>query len=124
MCEAGRILHHLKNNIEDHRNTILIVGFMAENTLGRKIADRSETVRIFGVEYRLKAEVKILNAFSAHADYNEILDYVSNFSSGKLKRILLVHGEPEAQDSLSSKLIEKNFKTTIIEPGKKYIENN
>jgi metallo-beta-lactamase family protein len=122
MCEAGRILHHLKNNIEDHRNTILIVGFMAENTLGRKIADRSETVKIFGVEYRLKAEVKILNAFSAHADYSDILDYVSNFRSGKLKRIFLVHGEPEAQDSLSSKLIEKNFKTTIMEPGNKYVE--
>jgi len=122
MCEAGRILHHLKNNIEDHRNTILIVGFMAENTLGRKIADRSENVTIFGVEYRLNAEVKILNAFSAHADYNEILDYVSNFSSGKLKRIFLVHGEPEAQESLNSKLIEKNFKPIIMEPGKKYIE--
>jgi len=122
MCEAGRILHHLKNNIEDHRNTVLIVGFMAENTLGRKIADRSETVKIFGVEYRLKAEVKILNAFSAHADYSEILDYVSNFSSGKLKRIFLVHGEPEAQESLKLKLIEKNFKPIIMEPGKKYIE--
>jgi len=123
MCEAGRILHHLKNNIEDHRNTILIVGFMAENTLGRKIADRSETVKIFGVEYLLKAEVKILNAFSAHADYNEILDYVSNFSSGKLKRIFLVHGEPDAQESLNLKLIEKNFNPIIMEPGKKYIEN-
>lgn len=123
MCEAGRILHHLKNNIEDHRNTILIVGYMAENTLGRKIAERAETVKIFGGEYSLNAEVKILNAFSAHADYNEILDYVSNFDSNKLKKIFLVHGEPEAQDSLNLKLIEKNFKTTIMEPGKKYIED-
>ncbi|MDD3044128.1 MAG: MBL fold metallo-hydrolase [Candidatus Delongbacteria bacterium] len=123
MCESGRILHHLRNNIEDHRNTILIVGFMAENTLGRKIADRQKTVRILGGEHKLNAEVKILNAFSAHADYNEILDYLSSYDPNKLKKIYMVHGEPEAQEFLKQKLIEKNFKTTIMEPGKKYIEN-
>ncbi len=68
MCEAGRILHHLANNIEDPRATVLIVGYMAEHTLGRRLVDREEQVRIFGEEYRLKANVVKLNSFSGHAD--------------------------------------------------------
>ncbi|MDZ7338268.1 MAG: MBL fold metallo-hydrolase [candidate division KSB1 bacterium] len=93
MCETGRILHHLKNNIENPANTILIVGFMAENTLGRRIVERQEWVKIFGETYRLRAEVVIMNAFSAHADREELLAYVQNMDLSRLGRVYVVHGE-------------------------------
>ncbi len=121
MCEAGRILHHLLHNIGDARNTILIVGFMAENTLGRKILERQPEVKIFGDPYKLKAEVVHLNTFSAHADYNDILDYVSRLDYQRLKEIFLVHGEPDAQANLKKLLEEKNYKVTIVKYGEKYI---
>lgn len=100
MCEAGRILHHLVHGIGDARNTVLIVGFMAQNTLGRALADKLPEVRIFGDRHAVRARVKILNAFSAHADYREIGDYVLRLDRGRLKGIFLVHGEPSAQEGL------------------------
>ncbi len=104
MCEAGRILHHLANNVGDPRNTILIVGFMAQGTLGRALADRRPQVKIFGEPHAVRARVKILNAFSAHADYVEIGDWVSRLDLGRLKGIFLVHGEPGAQAHLAEHL--------------------
>jgi len=92
MCEAGRILHHLKNNIGDNRNTILVVGYMAENTLGRRLVDGISPVRIFGEPYNVQANVVVLNTFSAHADRDELLDYVAN-SGSLLERVFIVHGE-------------------------------
>lgn len=103
MCEAGRILHHLKNNIENPNNTILVVGFMARNTLGRRLVERQPKVRIFGEEYELKAEVKIINAFSAHADREDLIDYVDSLGKS-LKRIYLVHGEDEQSQALKEEL--------------------
>jgi metallo-beta-lactamase family protein len=120
MCEAGRILHHLLHNIEDARNTILIVGYMAENTLGRKIQEKQPEVKIFGDMYKLKAEVDVLNTFSAHADYNDILNYIGKLDYHKLKEIFLVHGEKEAQTNLQKLLSEKGYKATIVKPGEKY----
>lgn len=120
MCEAGRILHHLKNNIEDWRNTILIVGFMAEHTLGRKIQERQKEVRIFGDYYRLNARVETLHAFSAHADYQEMLEFVSRLDYRRLKQIFLVHGEPPAQKNLKRLLEEKGYRTTIVKYGEEY----
>lgn len=96
MCEAGRILHHLRNSVENPKNSILIVGYQAENTLGRKIVEKQEKVRIFGQEHSLRAEVTVLNGFSAHADQTELREYafrVHARSGGRLKRIFLVHGE-------------------------------
>ncbi len=98
MCESGRILHHLKNNIEDSRNTVLVVGYMAKDTLGKRIVDRAPFVRIYGVEYELNAEVVIINAFSAHADKNELADFVSRCLP--LKKVFLVHGDPEQSQAL------------------------
>jgi len=95
MCEAGRILHHLKNNIGDPRNTILIVGYMAHNTLGRKLVEKWEKVRIFGEEYVRKAEVVVLNTFSAHADRNDLLEYVDHFDRQRMKGIFCVHGDED-----------------------------
>lgn len=120
MCEAGRILHHLIHNIEDPKNTILIVGYMAENTLGRKILEKQPKVKIFGDRFKLKAEVKVLNTFSAHADYQDILDYVGQLNYDRLKNIFLVHGEENAQSHLKMLLEEKGYKTQIVQAGKKY----
>jgi len=124
MCEAGRILHHLIHNIEDSKNTILVVGYMAENTLGRKILEKQPVVKIFGDEYKLNANVRVLNTFSAHADYNDILDYISHLNYKKLKGIYLVHGENKAQENLKSLLETKNYNTRIVKAGEKYILQN
>lgn len=99
MCEAGRVLHHLRNNIEDERNTILVVGFMAKHTLGRRIVERQRRVRIWGVERELRAHVEVLNAFSAHADRDDLLAYARACGPGT-RRFFLVHGEPEQQELL------------------------
>ncbi len=104
MCESGRILHHLKNNIEDSRNTVLVVGYMARDTLGKKIVDRTRIVRIFGVECELNAEVAIINALSGHADRNGLFDFVS--ASLPLKRVFLVHGDEDQSQALYDTLTQ------------------
>jgi len=116
MCENGRILHHLKNNIEDPRNTIMIVGFMAKDTLGRKIEDKQPIVNIFGEPHHVRAEVVVMDAFSGHADRSDLLDYLSQIKG--LKKIFLVHGEAEQQAAFKGYLNESGFKdVTMNEPG-------
>ncbi len=114
MCEAGRILHHLKNNIEDSRNTILIVGWQAPDTLGRKLVEHWEKVRIFGEEYQVKAEVEVINGYSAHADRGELLDYVRPLHSGRLKQVFVVHGEEEASLALADGLRELGVPDVVV----------
>ena len=94
MAEAGRILHHLKNNIEDPRNTILIVGWQAPHTLGRRIVEKKPRVKIFGKEYQLKAEVAKINGFSAHADLSELLAWTGHFKT-QPQHTFIVHGEED-----------------------------
>lgn len=115
MCESGRILHHLRNNVENPANTILIVGFVAKNTLGRRIVEREPTVRIFGEEHPLRAQVVVMNAFSAHADQRELLEYVAPLK-GRLKKIFLVHGEQDQSEKLSALLAEKGLPVQIPFP--------
>ncbi|MCB1094551.1 MAG: MBL fold metallo-hydrolase [Verrucomicrobiae bacterium] len=105
MCEAGRVLHHLKNNIEDRRNTILFVGYCAENTLGWKIRNKWEEVPIFGESYKLNARVEILDSFSGHADHSELVDYFRATTGGK-ERVWLIHGEQGRSEALRDALRE------------------
>ena len=114
MCEGGRILHHLANNCEESRNTILIVGFMAEHTLGRRLVERQPELRILGDIFKLRAEVAILNSFSAHAGQDELLDYIGGLDANSLKNIFLVHGEIAQAEKLSAKLSEKGFRRVEI----------
>ena len=114
MCEAGRILHHLANNIEDPRNTVLIVGFQAEHTLGRKLVNRQEEVNIFGSAYKLKADVVVHDAFSAHADGNDLLRYVGQCDSNQLQKVFLVHGEYERQREFQKGLQEQGCRSVEI----------
>ncbi len=114
MCESGRIQHHLKNNIEDPNNIVLIVGYSAPYTLGRRIVEKNETVKIFGEEYKLNAEVIVMNSFSAHADSNELLAYCNQFDKGRLQNIFLVHGDYDQQQKFKSSLLENNFRRVSI----------
>jgi metallo-beta-lactamase family protein len=112
MCENGRILHHLKNNIENPHNTVVVIGFMAKNTLGRRIVEREKTVKIFGLPRQLNAEVVTLNAFSSHADKNGLVDYAKS-CQGSLKEVFIVHGEEEQSDVLRTNLKKLNLKVRI-----------
>jgi metallo-beta-lactamase family protein len=102
MCESGRILHHLKNNITNERNTILFVGYQAENTLGRKILEGQPVVPIFGDEYPVNANVLKIDGYSAHADHNGLLNWLKAAQErGNPKKLFLVHGEPENSEALA-----------------------
>jgi metallo-beta-lactamase family protein len=116
MCEAGRILHHLKNNIEDPRNTILITGFQAEHTLGRKIVEGRREVPIFGEPMRLRAEVVKLNELSGHADQRELLTWMKPAAHG-LKKVFLVHGELAQQQALAQ-AIEQEYGLPVVIPSR------
>ena len=105
MAENGRILHHLRNNIGDPKNTILIVSWQAPYTLGRRLADREKRVRIFGEEYQVKAEVATIGGLSAHAGQDFLVEYALRVK-GKARQVFLVHGEAVAAAALSEKLVE------------------
>jgi len=106
MCEAGRVLHHLANSVEDPRNTVLIVGFQAGNTLGRRLEEGAKRVRILGEEYKVAAEVVALHAYSAHADRLDLLRFYENMRE-RPGRIFLVHGEERQSEALAAALREK-----------------
>jgi len=100
MCEAGRILHHLRHNVGDPKNTVLITGYQAENTLGRKLKNGMKSVRIFGMPVEVRAEIQNLEELSGHADAGELIDWMKPMIS-TLKRVFLVHGEPQESGPLS-----------------------
>jgi metallo-beta-lactamase family protein len=110
MCEGGRILHHLRNNVENPKNLILFVGYAAKETLGRKLMDGERTVRIFGVEHTVKCKVKTIDAFSAHADSADLINYASITPPDKLRHIILVHGEEDQAVPLKETLLAKGYK--------------
>jgi metallo-beta-lactamase family protein len=106
MCEVGRVLHHLRNNIEDPRNTVLITGFQAEHTLGRKLVEGMKEVRIFGEPVEVRAEIRSLQALSGHADQEELLAWMKPMTS-RLKKVFLVHGEPDQSAGLIAAIRER-----------------
>ena len=112
MCEAGRVLHHLKNNVEDSRNTILITGYQAANTLGRKLLDGAPVVNILNESHPLRAEVSSLQALSGHADRDELIRWIAPIAKG-LKKVFLVHGEVEQSAALAQN-IQKTFGVEAI----------
>ncbi|GMO32599.1 MAG: MBL fold metallo-hydrolase [Termitinemataceae bacterium] len=121
MCEAGRIQYHLINGISDPKNTILLVGYMADHTLGRRILNRETEVKIHGEWFKRKAEVNKINAFSAHADYKESLAWLKAIDTSRLKNIFLVHGEPPASKFLKQFLNENGFpNVSIVQYGETY----
>jgi metallo-beta-lactamase family protein len=103
MCEGGRILHHLKHNLGDARNTVLFVGFQAENTLGRKLVDGNKTVPILGEPVDVRAEISTIDGYSAHADRDEILSYLEQVrKTGSLENAYCVHGDAESCEAMAA----------------------
>lgn len=113
MCESGRILHHLKHNIEDARNTVLIIGFQAPNTLGRRIVEKSPEVRILGKTLKLRAEVVTMNGFSSHADHDDLLSALTPLRE-RARQVCLVHGEVPAAEALAGALRTAGFRQVTI----------
>jgi metallo-beta-lactamase family protein len=114
MCEGGRILHHLRNNIGDPKNTVLIVGYCADHTLGKKLVDRLPEVRIFGEMHKLRSDVVVMNRYSAHADEPGLLRVIQSMNKERLRSIFLVHGAPEKQDAFKERLTSEGYRTVII----------
>ena len=114
MCEGGRVLHHLRNLVEDPRTTILTIGFMAQHTLGRRLVERRPRVKIWGVERELRARVVSLEGFSAHADGDDLAAHAEACAAGLT---VLVHGEPERQDALAERLRARGMAVAVPERG-------
>ncbi len=116
MCEAGRILHHLKHNVENPSNIILIVGYCAENTLGKRIVEKEPKIKIFGEQYDLRAQVEVINSFSAHSDKVELIDYVTQ-SRSNVKQFFIVHGDEDQSIAFADTLEEIGYKATVPNEG-------
>jgi len=128
MCEAGRILHHLRYKMHNPKNTILFVGFMAQNTLGRRILEEGEQyaasgrkgappkLRLMNKEYPLKAQVEKIGGFSAHGDQNEMLRFIER-SNLNIRKIALVHGEEEQCLAFADTLRKKGHDVVVPKTG-------
>jgi len=114
MAEAGRVKHHIKNNISDEKNTILMVGYCEPNSLGGRLMAGDTSVSIFGEEYAVKAEVRTIRSMSAHGDYEDLLKFISCQDSSKVKKLFLVHGEYNVQEAFKEKILEKGFTSVEI----------
>ena len=113
MAESGRILHHLVHGIGDHRNLVLFVGFQAEHTLGRRIQNRPDKVRIHGQEYEVQAEIESINGYSAHADRQELRSWVRRLG-GPVRRAFVVHGEPAGLEAMAALLREEGVREVTV----------
>lgn len=114
MCEGGRVLHHLRHAVDDPRNTVMIVGYCADHTLGKRLIERRPKVRIFGEEHALKAQVVVMNSYSAHADEPELLAFLGHLDRDRLEQVFLVHGAPERQRDLKNALDEAGYRNVRI----------
>jgi metallo-beta-lactamase family protein len=131
MCESGRILHHLRCKVHDEKNTILIVGYMAQNTLGRKILEEGSlyakngrkgaapVLKILNKEYPLKARVIKLGGFSAHADQKELVSFLEK-SNLNIKKIAVVHGEEDQSLAFAELLKELGYEAFVPKSGERY----
>ncbi|MBR2838136.1 MAG: MBL fold metallo-hydrolase [Kiritimatiellae bacterium] len=121
MCEGGRVLHHLKHCASDPDNIILIVGFQAENTLGRRIVEQRETIKVLGEEVPLKARVEVINALSAHADRAGLSNWLDEVKDN-VRNAFAVHGEPEKVAAMVELLKERGIRNAVApQPGQTYV---
>jgi metallo-beta-lactamase family protein len=114
MMEAGRIKHHLKHHIGDEASTLLIVGYCPPGTLGKKLLDGQKEVNIYGKPYRVRIKIEAINTFSAHADYRELGEWLDPLNREQVKKVFLVHGEPDSQLAFASYLRKMKFKEVLI----------
>lgn len=122
MITGGRIKHHVFNNIENPKNTILIVGYAAPHTIGGQLRNGNKEISMFGSKLQVRADVKIMSSFSAHGDYNEMIDFLDNQDRDHLKKLFLVHGELKTQEAFKGRLKEAGFKSVQIPHlGQEYV---
>lgn len=115
MCEGGRILHHFRKGLEDQRNSVVVVGFMAQHTLGRRLVEGRRRVKVYGLERDVYAQIHVLEGLSAHADQKDLVTFAeATREVGKLRRIALVHGEDGARRALKEALTERGFPEVIL----------
>ena len=124
MADAGRIKHHIANNVSNPNNTILMVGYAEPHSLGGKLRAGNKVVKIFGIEHQVNAEVVIIDSYSAHGDYKEMIDYFECQDKKQVKQVFLVHGEYEVQISYKDKLKVAGFKHIAIPAQNDIIEIN
>ncbi len=118
MADAGRIKHHIANNISDSKNTILIVGYAEPHSLGGKLRAKQKKVKVYGVEHEVNADIVIIDSYSAHGDYREMIEYYDCQDKSKVKHVFLVHGEYNVQLNYQKKLLDAGFMAiTIPAPG-------
>ena len=120
MCEGGRIRHHLRNSLGDPKNTVLFVGYQAEDTLGRKLVDGYQAVQIFNEMYPVRAEIESIHGYSGHGDQHDLIENITRTEG--IRQIFLVHGEPEQQDILAEKLRaeDRPWDVIIPKPGEEF----
>ncbi len=114
MCEGGRVVHHLKHIVPDEKNLVLITGFQAEGTLGRRIVEGLEVVRLYGEEYPLNCHVETLNEYSAHADREDLLNMFRSYDPKKVKKVFLVHGDFDQTQALAKALYDLGYRNVEI----------
>jgi len=114
MANAGRVKHHIANNISNPKTTVLIVGWCSPNSLGRKLLRGDKEVRIFGETYPVNAEVIVMNEFSAHGDYNEMLKFLSSQNPTQVKQVFLVHGDDDVLPQWKAKLKTAGFNNVVV----------
>ena len=114
MAEAGRVKHHIANNVENRKNTIMLTGYCEPGSLGGRLKKRPETVNIFGKQFTVRAEIAEITSLSAHGDYNDLLHWLSGEQQGRLQKLFLVHGEYEVQQDFQQRLISKGYKNILI----------
>lgn len=124
MCEKGRVINHLKYGLSNYNNTILTVGYMSPNTIGYQLTHGAPYVVLDNEEVLVKANIASISAFSAHADYKEMLVWLSKIDTSKLKNIFLVHGNESSLKNFQRLLRENNYKSTILEKEKSIILQN
>ncbi|OGR63386.1 MAG: hypothetical protein A2X31_08950 [Elusimicrobia bacterium GWB2_63_22] len=108
MCEGGRVLHHLRNNISGPENIVLLVGYQAQGTLGRRLQDGQKLVKIFGMEHQVAASIETMHVFSSHADHNDLVAFVK--AAKPARGVFLVHGDPEARAALAAALAKEGVR--------------
>lgn len=114
MINAGRIKHHIRNNIDDSKNTLLVVGYCAPHTLGGRLMKRPDEIRIFGETKKVRANIEIMPSMSAHADQSEMIDFLEKQDKAQLEKIFLVHGELDRQSVFKEELLGQGFKQVEI----------
>ncbi len=114
MADAGRIKHHIRNNISDRKNTILIVGYCEPNSLGGRLMNGARKVRIFSEEFEVQAEVGIMRSMSAHGDYDDLCQFLACQDPSLVKNLFIVHGEYEVQLEFQRRLLKKGFRIVEV----------